>query len=328
MPKSQSNRRRKREDDDDDDDDHQSIDLHEVLSTSKQRRTLIDQLQGRRGVDASDLLKKNSFVLEEKNSEKSVEIPTQSANPTASDALSSKTQLPTGGSVVAEEQKIWDRKHAAAMEEFVKERLKLAVSNNSSSSATLDPLAPTTNDDDVKLVIATKDQLYRELAAKAAILSGKNLPYTKTTDPNKIPGDNTQDVLTAGAATAIAEVILPVSDRLQAVKATAQAASIAGSATSSLPNARLNKSAIPSRFRASSNHHHPVVNQGGSGIGLGSNNSSVIESTVDNDRPGFKAGRQLQQQNTYRPSGGHFSQSTDDRVYQQFVKRQREQQSR
>jgi hypothetical protein len=318
--KNQCNRRRKREDEDDSED-HSVDDLQEALSVTKQRRTLIDQLQNRRGVDASELLKKKVDVLENKPSDILVEG-VKKANPTAADALSSKTQLPTGGTVVAEEQKIWDQKHAAAMEEYVQERL-MQTETNSASSVSMEPAISAAGDDAGKPNIASKDQLYRELAAQAAKLSGKT--FIAKTDSNKVHDNNEKDVHAAGAATALAEVILPVSDRLLAVRATAQAAAQA-SITSSLPNVRLNRSAVPNRFRSSTNHHHPLMNQGGAR----SSRNQVVDaeaSSIDEDRPGFAAARQLQQQKSFRSPGGH-PQSTDDRVYQQFVKRQREQQNR
>jgi hypothetical protein len=305
-PKNQSNCRRKREDEDDEDN---SVDgLQEALSLTKQRRTMIDQLHSRRGVDASELLQKKADVLENDAAETVVE---SVKNPTAADALSSKTQLPTGGSIVAEEQRIWDQKHAAAMEEYVQERLK---ETEAASSTSMEPSSSATIDEG-KPHIASKDQLYRDLAAQAAKLSGKTL--ISKTDTTKAHTE--KDVLTAGAATAMAEVILPVSERLHAVYATSQAAALA--AASATPNVHVPKSAVPNRFRSSNNHHHPLVHP------AGSRHRAVDADTtpsVDADRPGFAAARQ--QQTSHRPGGQ--PQSTDDRVYQQFVKRQREQQSR
>lgn len=332
-------RRRKREDiSEDDEDNDDSGDLKEVLSTTKQRRTLIDQLHNRRGVDASELLKAYTLVLEEPSNDAVESLKKSAINPSAADALASKTQLPTGGSIVAEEQRIWDQKHAAAMEEYVQERLKVAENNSSISniaaSAAIDHSTSTSGGDAVR-VLTSKDQLYRELAAQAAKLSGKTFSVGTETDMNKEKvheNDNAQDVLTAGAATAIAEVILPVSDRLEAVKATAQAAAMAVSISPlKIPNVR-NKSAVPNRFRSSNNHHHPLVNQ--DGISNRQNNNTAVVSAIDEDRVGFTAARQLQQKSFQRPpyrsknDGHQNTQSTDDRVYQQFIKRQREQQSR
>jgi hypothetical protein len=333
-----NHRRRKRDDNDISDDDDDGIGLREILTTTKQRRTLIDHLESKRGVGAHDLLKVSAMNVKISN-----DITTETVNavindPTAADALSTKTQLPTGGSVVAEEQQIWDQKHAAALEEYVQQKLKQTLShslnaeNRSSSTA---QEQQTTSVDHVQKNFTSKEQLYLELAARAVKLSGKKLNQNAISNGsiNDVhENDNARDVLTAGAATAIAEVILPVSDRLAAVKATAQAAAMANlTSPAKYPNVR-NKSAVPNRFRSSYNHHHPVV--GGNVSQHRTNVDAATQPTIDDERVGFAAARQVQQQTNHHHqyksnSGGNKNvQSTDDRVYQQFIKRQREQQSR
>jgi hypothetical protein len=174
------------------------------------------------------------------------------------------------------------------------------------------------------------------------------------------------DVLTAGAATAIMEVILPIDERLQSVMATTRAATEESMQTSNTSTYRSHKkSAVPNRFRASHNHHHPMVNNSthhhqqqphnynnsNTNNSNGTKKRSVEQSEsnqnvlIDQERPGFAAARQLQQQqrnykngtnynstsnhnNTSNVNNHSHSRSTDDRVYQQFVKRQREQHGR
>jgi hypothetical protein len=183
--KAQSNGSRRKyegEDGNDSDDqpDQSNAELHKMLATSKQRRTLIHQSQHKRGVDARDLLQGNIISANSNNnldesSGAATAIMTNSS--TRADALSTKTQLPTGGTIVAEEQMIWERKHAAAMEEYVQQKLDQTLSSTSSAN-----IAVVVNDDvhtedpaSRIHVNTTKEQLYHELAAQAAKLSGKGL---------------------------------------------------------------------------------------------------------------------------------------------------------
>ena len=372
----QSTRRRR---DEDDDNDNSGIDqsgssenpneeLQSILAKTKERRTLIHQLQYKRGVDAHELLQQGnqtSSSMGDLNSDDvtgggGTNVARNNSNvSTRVDALSSKTQLPTGGTIVAEEQRIWDQKHAAAMEEYVQQKLMQTSSNSvvtATATETEEKLPSDQHTTTMKSLATTKEQLYRDLAAQAAKLSGKSSDIGTTNDPN---GTSTQrhddsssgDVLTAGAATAIMEVILPMDDRIQAVAATARAAAAANTNSvqppQSLPYVRNKSSAVPNRFRSSYNHHHPMVHQNSNANGVKKrpydNNDATTESTssaIDQDRPGFAAARQLQQQQQHRSfptstsgvnknsSNHHQSRSTDDRVYQQFIKRQREQHGR
>jgi hypothetical protein len=377
--------RRKRNDDDDIDDgddtdqagsENQNDDeVQAILTKTKERRALIHHLQFKRGVDAHELLQQGNKSSNSIQDDLKINVVAGNATVEGShtnlstrvDALSSKTQLPTGGTIVAEEQRIWDQKHAAAMEEYVQQQLLLSSQQNNllshnDGTRTSEESEDTDISTVTKSIATTKEQLYRDLAAQAAQLSGKAMvgSVTTSTEPNGIlrhDDSNSTDVLTAGAATAIMEVILPIDERLQAVAATTRAAAaMATSNPTTTPQTLLyvrNKSsAVPNRFRSSYNHHHPVVhyhngnNNNNDGKKRPHDNSVVSSSesssTVDRDRPGFAAARQLQQQNrSFQGTsfgGGiaknnnnnyqQHSRSTDDRVYQQFIKRQREQQGR
>lgn len=372
---SQNTRRKRDEDDGSDDSDidqsgpvNSNDELQSILAKTKQRRTLMHQLQYKRGVDAHDLLQqgnKSDGVVDDLNNENVDDtvgsVARSNANLSARvDALSSKTQLPTGGTIVAEEQRIWDQKHAAAMEEYVQQKLlEKSSSFLQQHSSNESEVHPSTDKTTIKNLATAKEQLYRELAAQAARLSGKS-SASSTTDPNRVSSQpqrhddssSSGDVVTAGAATAIMEVILPIDDRLQAVAATAHAAANTNNAEQqqqNMPYVRNKASAVPNRFRSSYNHHHPMVhnnnNTNGNKKRLYDNNDVTTESpssSMDKDRPGFAVARQLQQQQqqqhrSYQNSGGannnqnsnhQQSRSTDDRVYQQFIKRQREQHGR
>lgn len=345
-----------------------ALQLQSIIAKTKQRRTLIHQLQSKRGVDALELLQQSSKSISSMDNSKLNENIDDTINRTNMssrvDALSSKTQLPTGGTIVAEEQMIWDQKHAAAMEEYVQQQLLLKSSLPSNHTvttiheteepqSTTDATAASTT---IKSLGTSKEQLYRELAAQAAKLSGTE-PNTGV-HPRSTPGlhhdDSTTtsgDVVTAGAATAIVEVILPLDDRLQAVMATAHCAAhqhpptnhprttmTAGRSSSS--------SAVPNRFRSSYNHHHPMGNSTSNHVvrkrPLSNDHHGVDvtteSSSLTSERPGFAAARLLQQQQQNRSvpnrtgknpnQNSQYSRSTDDRVYQQFIKRQREQHGR
>lgn len=276
--------------------------LQEQLEAAKKRRTLIHHLQHKRGVDANDLLMKPTEI---------VKLYDTSAAPTE--------LLPNNMASSELEGRVWEQKHAAAMEEFVQNQLK-------------------TKEYDWKLEeigvkresITSKEELYRDLAARAAVLSGKSIDAA-----GAAVEDSSKDVLTAGAATAMAEVILPVSDRLLVVAETARAAGIVDPSSSrnhhrpavaGIVVHKSNNPAVPNRFRSSyTHHHHPLT---GGKHQQQKDEEPKVEGAVDDERLGFAAARQHQQKSNNKQKGNGNTRSSDDRVYQQFVRRQREQQGR
>jgi hypothetical protein len=331
--------------------------LLETLQATKKRRALIHQLQFKRGLDANDLLAPSSSSHHSAGTNDSSETLAVAA---ASSELGSNL-LPDEAN-----KSIWEKKHAAAMEDFVRNRLQSNESDDKKSGLPSDEGADATHTVSIK----TNAQIYRELAAETALLGGGGgaTGMDESAAAAAAAVDTSKDVLTAGAATALAEVILPVSDRLQVVKETARATSgphHRSTRNDETPNTTsmtsivqriqkkntTNNSAIPNRFRSFHNHHHPSAPPPAFGNDNGDKTpttstaatatlSAPDEVALDGDRLGFVAARQQQQHQQQQfnrstvngpsatTSNKNKTRASDDRVYQQFVKRQREQHGR
>lgn len=310
-------RRRARAESDDDEEEQQTDkndnDLRQHLESTKKRRTLIHQLQFKRGVDSTELL--------------TVASSAPSASSLRSGIVNNNTSklspLPTDDPILdpnEQMQSVWDKKHAAAMEEFVQSQLVQQQEKSARESG-----------------LGNEPTIDQTSSSRSENLSSSNNLLANGTS-----GSNSQDVLTAGAATALAEVILPVSERLSVVTETARATT---SAKVARPHRPMPNAAVPNRFRTSSSHHHhhPKIPSGIQNDSPTEQTESTTATAVDSDRLGFAAARQQQQQSV-RATGSHptnntqqnnnnynnnnRTRSSDNRVYQQFVKRQREQQQR
>ena len=217
VSKSSSNkhasRKRRVESDDDEADDETTAadaDAQERLQATKKRRQLLTKLQYRRGVDARELL-----VTKKGTTDAETEEGAAQEEETAAD-------LPGTTSAAPPEAKVWQDKHAAALESFVQERLRQQQQSSTTEKNTADA-SPNEETRTKAHPPSSKAALYQKLAVQAAQWAGKE---TQTTEGN--PANDTSEVL-AGAATALAEVVLPVRERLDAVAETAQAAAAAHS---------------------------------------------------------------------------------------------------
>ena len=144
----------------------------ETLQTVKKRRILLTTLQYKRGTDASQLLST-----------------TKHHEPTAEgedESLPANTKR--------SEQQVWKEHHAAAMEDYIRQNMSEHKQEEDAK------------DESSSKPKSHKDELYQEIAKTAAELSGKSNALTSATT-GSIP--NTTEVVRSGAATAMAEVILP-----------------------------------------------------------------------------------------------------------------------
>jgi hypothetical protein len=352
--RSQKAQKRKQEDSDDDDEKEES-NLYDQLQTTKKRRALIHQLQFKRGVDANKLLAPQPNT-------KTTNAPFVARKSKDSTSAASST---LDGKNDDANQSIWEKKHTDAMKDFVETQLaqsQQSAENNTGNKSLAEDVTNNTSAESAatgtRVQNLTKAQIYRALAAETALLGSS--PTTSTAAASSSSSSalkeasNSKDVLTAGAATALAEVILPVADRLHVVAETARATTTANTNTTNdravhsltaLTRPAKN-SAIPNRFRSHHNHHHPNTGSfldhaktTNADTTISSSNATSTDAMVDADRVGFAAARQQQfssrQASAVRGGGGSGgasghsaikNRSSDDRVYQQFVKRQREQQ--
>jgi hypothetical protein len=204
---------------------------------------------------------------------------------------------------------VLEKKQREAMEDYIQQNMTTAdddkaVAATSSSTTT------------------TTDQLYAQLAESARRLTGKTTVDDNEPDAGLVSG------------TGLAEVLLPVEERLQTMEATARATQELQHKRTNDKSQPANPSVLPNRFQQPRSLKQPP----GSGIPreetTGATSTNDDEQTAaDTERVGFEAFRQ---QGTTTAGGPKDSSSssqsrhktaraTDDQRYKQFVTRQREQ---
>jgi hypothetical protein len=319
------------EEDDDDKVEEDEESVRKQLELTKKRRKLLETMQYRHGVDASDLLTASSASTDtgkKRNKDRIIQTTTAANN--------------------VEGQSVWDQKHAAAMEEFVRNKLQTSVNddvsiihnNHHNEEETTKPST-----------LTTKTDLYKELAQQLLQSTSTTTTTTESTTRDKISDTastipvaaaTSKDVLRAGAATALSEVILPVQDRIETMTQTQQAMHLPKNRSSSSSKGILPTSTsstnIPAAAAAASAvsfpHRFQSTKQRTDISAVQSNpNDSKEENKHDDDRVGFQAVLMRSQQ----PSGSHRVSSnpssasqkpqraSDDRVYKDFIKRQHQQ---
>lgn len=294
---------RRRNHEDDGDDDHSSNgsengadgSTHAQIQQKKKRRMVLESLQYRKGVSAAKLLQKNpteKLFLDQQTDE------------TVSDDPNKR-------------EGVLEQKHRLAMEEYIQENLGASGAKNNK-----DDEAETRKDG--PMMNAT-EKLYAQLSEAAARLAGRS------TESQPIDADvGAGGGLAAGSG--LAEVVLPVEERLATLEATARAARNQPSNDTDmmkrLPSSKqLHNNPVPSRFSAPSRQkvlNDTVIEQEGLVI------EDRIEDERDSDRVGFQAFRRQQAgetgsrhvNNSHERGGGH--RATDDRAFKNFVTKQRE----
>ncbi|GAX19031.1 hypothetical protein FisN_8Hh254 [Fistulifera solaris] len=199
---------------------------------------------------------------------------------------------------------VLEQKHRQAMEAYIAENLGSATT--------------TQHDKETKVVHNATEQLYAELSEAAMRLAGRS---------------SVDDVGGTMAGTSLAEVVLPVEERMAALEETARATKVKDGRTN-LPaasKASIN-SAVPNRFAAPA---RPKVLYDATTTALEqeagfmdeTGTTSTSDDAPDNDRVGFHAFRRQQNGeiralNNSHERGGH--RATDDRAFKNFVTKQRE----
>ena len=274
----------------------------EQIQMAKKRRKLLTDLQYKRGVDADKLLEKlDDSQVQEDDSNKPSQMP----------------------EVEASKEGILQQKQHQAMEAYIQQKIGKGEKNVNES---LKDSKPDTSS------ALTEEELYRQLAESAASLAGKN---TATLDAAAATQE--ADVGSGGAmiaGTGIAEVVLPVNERLKAAQETERArAQKAKSDGGALPSVSSVDSAVPSRFAVPSIQVHPTeeesIREEATKAAAAQAVVTKESNPVDDTRLGFDAIRQRkQQQQSY--AGGDKDQkrqkdrASDDRVYKKFLNKQRE----
>lgn len=307
--KPQAIRRRSSDSDDDSDNDdaaaRDTATTQEKLAQTRKKRKLLTAAQYKRGVDTAQLLTvQNSDAT------------------TATTQAGSVTKTGTAVKTAAETSRdgALDRKHRQAMEAFIEQRMTMNNSTGKNEETTAVTATP-------QQQLLTEDALYMDLAAQAARLAGKE--QQQQNEQAAADQEERGAVLVAG--TGIAEVILPVTERLRVVQETQQAAAAAATRRT---KAKPQSTAIPNRFAMAykpqefptqyGRENDTLANQRG-----GDTNSVSADATTTTDadaaRPGFDAVRQQPQ----RPAAAaqnlsRRDQASDHKVFAKFVTRQRE----
>ena len=243
-----------------------------------------------------------------------------------------------------QQESIMEQKHKQALEQYVEEKLagivgdKVVSANEKALLA--EQLAKSENNSNKAL---SKEELYQQLAKAAEAMIGKN----SSDEENAVKEG---DVGAGGAmlvsGTGLAEVVLPVEQRLKAVQATREAALAKGPKVHREDN-MMPKSQVPipggvKGFFAVPSARRDFVDRKDND----KNKSNVAvqqpssENALDNDRAGFDVSRgkttgtggmsytNTEGSTNKRPYQQNKNKATDDKVYGNFVKHHRENQMR
>jgi hypothetical protein len=252
------------------------------IQYTKKKRKLLTNLQYKRGLDTNQLLQ-----VQQQNNPNHSNNHSDNAETDSADADVEPDPLTTPASSSAAEQGsqegVLESKHKQAMESYIQQKMKLGAANakeaanwsnnnNNNVDMDMDKIGNETTEHEIRqhATTLTKEQLYRELAVAAARLAGKsdnsnfdgNNKNTNASDSTK-DGDVGAGGAMLVAGTGIAEVILPVDERLkthqdtnESVQARNQlrgknknaAAAAKSRNTSSTATGSNRPSAVPNRF--------------------------------------------------------------------------------
>ena len=288
---------RRRADSDNDQDDNAGPSHDETATTqqiqeTRKKRKLLTAVQYKRGVDATQLMQREPAT----SSGSSSGTKQASATP----AVKTAAETSRDGAL--------DRKHREAMEAFIEERMGKDKTEEVSSEEQQNPSSKP----------LTEEALYMDLAAQSAKLAGK--PLQEEDDEQR------GAVLVAG--TGIAEVILPVTERLKVAQETELAKANRSRPAGSLPAGSAPPAAVPNRFAVASTMSHSEFNSQYSRDHVPSQSTkdptiAESESMADSARPGFESTRQSSRP-TAKGTTSKRDQASDHKVFTKFVTRQRE----
>lgn len=292
-----SNLRRRSDDDDDDDNVERSDEsnngpdtTHLQIQQKKKRRMVLESLQYKKGVSATRLLQKAPI---EKLPDEEAETPSDDPN---------------------KREGVLEQKHRKAMEEYIEQNLVGTFGEKKEDA-----------EENLKggSALNATEKLYAQLSEAAMRLAGRSAESHPDDADSGADGG-----LVAG--TGLAEVVLPVEERLVTLEATARAAKSLKQPSSEtdmmkrLPSSKSNNNnPVPSRFSAPSRPKaldDNVIEPEGV--------LEKAEDTRDGDRVGFQAFRRQQAGETGSHSQNRSHErehrATDDRAFKNFVTKQRE----
>jgi len=335
-----------------------------AIARIKKKRKLLTELQYKRGTNAISLLTK----VDDGNKIRGDDDDTTAA---AGGGGAGGGGNATNAS--SSQEGIMEQKHKQALEEYVESKLSTLVGGDDTKKkeATINDIAQKSGG------TFTKEELYKQLAQMSEMMAGRTSAGDQNDPKNKNKNNNTNnnntadgDVGTGGAmlvaGTGLAEVILPIHERLKSVQATQEAAS-AGPVRNrdyfGMP-ATASAAVLPqgtARFQvtAADKHRHFASNPTTGSRGGGqhqqqqhqqetSNTATTTteDSPEDQGRQGFDAlrgkvptGSTDTGTNRNNNAGGakahnnhsgpnKHTRASDDKVYGKFIKHQRENQRR
>jgi hypothetical protein len=200
---------------------------------------------------------------------------------------------------------VLEQKHRQAMEAYIAENLGATTTEQ--------------HNKETNAVHNATEQLYAELSDAALRLTGRS-------------SIDSTDAGGTMAGTSLAEVVLPVEERMVALAETARATKVKDDRMQLLPSSKASiNSAVPNRFAAPA---RPRVLYDAATTAMEPERGFVEEAVTttsddapDNDRVGFQAFRrqqngEIRSSNNSHERGGH--RATDDRAFKNFVTKQRE----
>lgn len=291
-----------------DDDNEEDLSAMEAIVQTKKKRKLLNEVLYKKGLDAAATLKPSlEAAVVETNADES------------KDATERMRAFAGEGGDATAEGGVLQRKHASAMEEFIQENLKAEVVEKETSTRKN----------------SGTDDLFAQLASVSQKLAG-----TESVAASVGEGD-----IGAGGAmlggTGIAEVILPADDRIQTIRETQEAVSFFPTAetnrSSAEPKDSLDISSVNnhvSHVPSSYSHNFQLHTQERAQQNkqqddkVEASAAPAIEQNegAQNERMGFEAARRAAKGDS--STGLGISQgkkrSNDDRVWKNFVTRERE----
>ena len=329
----------------------------DAIARIKKKRKLLTDLQYKKGTNAASLLTGH----------------THNNNPLTNkveDGANTAAAATTDNTASSSQEGIMEQKHKQALEDYVEAKLADIAEdsvqknqrdmNGTGGEQALVALPTTNQHQQPKL---TKEELYKQLAQTSESMAGRSTGNDNNNNNTDADGDVGAGGAMLVAGTGLAEVILPVNERLKVVAAAQQAAAQQGTnkgktyfgmpATNShaLPagTARFSVSAADKHrhFANSSNqrgggqqaNNNNNNNQQNQATAAGTSAAAVEETAAEKSRMGFEArqGKAVATTNTatgindknqrYQNDSKH-TRASDDKVYGKFIKKQRDNQRR
>jgi hypothetical protein len=328
-----------------------TLTTQQQIQYTKKKRKLLTSLQYKRGLDTNQLLS-----IQQNNHNHSDNAETDSAGADAAEPDPLSTPASSSQAEQGSQEGVLESKHKQAMESYIQQKMKIGAAKLNEAATNTnnnnnDDTDHETTEQEIRqhAVTLTREQLYRELAVAAAKLAGKtdntdnggnnNNNNANTTDATK-DGDIGAGGAMLVAGTGIAEVILPVDERLKTHKDTnesvqarnqsknknSNAAAAAKfrntSSTATSYNGRHQPTAVPNRFFVPNTMaSFPQSREATAAAAATSTlqqqsatntNTGTVPNAVDDERLGFDAVKRQRE-----GSGASFTQQQGQRPNQQ-----------